>query len=256
VFEGVEVQLGPRSNVYYPVVRGLEPGERVVTTGSFLIDAETRLNPAAGSIYVGGSSGSKGGSAAVTARPSMVGDEDAEAKAALAKLGPEDRRLAEAQGYCPVLGTKLGSMGTPVKLTLRGQAVFLCCKGCEDKARANESQTLDKVEQLKRTKSTPARPPRGIGSLTAPALSPEDEAYVRSALAKLSPEEQRIAEAQRFCPIQQDSRLGTMGAPVKVVVKGQPVFLCCKGCEKKALADSDAMLRTVEKQKQANPPEH
>src|SRR5262245_801781 len=66
VFDGVVVELGPRMSergkpgAYYPVLKGLKAGERVVTNGSFLIDAETRLNPAAGSIYLGGSGG-KGG---------------------------------------------------------------------------------------------------------------------------------------------------------------------------------------------------
>ena len=62
-FDGVLVQLGPRmlgpdGVTFYPVLCGLELGERIVTSGSFLVDAETRLNPAAGSIYIGGSSGS------------------------------------------------------------------------------------------------------------------------------------------------------------------------------------------------------
>ena len=39
---------------YYPVVRGLKAGDKLVTEGSFNIDAETRLSPAAGSIYFGG----------------------------------------------------------------------------------------------------------------------------------------------------------------------------------------------------------
>lgn len=52
-FEGVEVALGPRCGDYYPVIRGLEPGQRVVTSGAFLVDAETRLNPALGSAYFG-----------------------------------------------------------------------------------------------------------------------------------------------------------------------------------------------------------
>lgn len=66
VFDGVVVELGPRMTergkpgAFYPVLRGLKAGDRVVTNGSFLIDAETRLNPAAGSIYLGGSGG-KGG---------------------------------------------------------------------------------------------------------------------------------------------------------------------------------------------------
>jgi Cu(I)/Ag(I) efflux system membrane fusion protein len=47
VFEGREVVLGPLSGSRYPVLEGLAPGEKVAAAGAFLIDAETRLNPAA-----------------------------------------------------------------------------------------------------------------------------------------------------------------------------------------------------------------
>jgi len=46
VFDALAVQLGPRSGDYYPVVGGLAAGDRLVAQGSFLIDAETRLNSA------------------------------------------------------------------------------------------------------------------------------------------------------------------------------------------------------------------
>jgi Cu(I)/Ag(I) efflux system membrane fusion protein len=55
VFEGRAVVLGPRSGDRYPVLEGLAPGEKVADAGAFLIDAETRLNPAAGAAYFGGS---------------------------------------------------------------------------------------------------------------------------------------------------------------------------------------------------------
>ncbi|WP_406701070.1 efflux RND transporter periplasmic adaptor subunit [Singulisphaera sp. Ch08] len=45
VFEGREVVLGPVSGDVYPVLEGLTTGEKVATAGSFLIDAENRLNP-------------------------------------------------------------------------------------------------------------------------------------------------------------------------------------------------------------------
>jgi Cu(I)/Ag(I) efflux system membrane fusion protein len=151
VYEGVEVQLGPRAGAYYPVVRGLVQGERVVTEGSFLIDAETRLNPAAGSIYFGGSSGSKAGAAGVTARPSMAGNAETGIKAALAKLSPADRRQAEAQGSCPVHGSPLGGMGVPVKLTLKGREVFVCCPGCTSQAQAEPAKTLKAMDDHKLT---------------------------------------------------------------------------------------------------------
>jgi hypothetical protein len=53
MFDGVEVTLGPRCGDSYPVIKGLEAGQRVATTGSFLIDAETRLNPSVAVGYFG-----------------------------------------------------------------------------------------------------------------------------------------------------------------------------------------------------------
>ncbi len=70
-------------------------------------------------------------------------------KANIAKLGAEDRPLAEAQGYCAVTSEPLGSMGPPLKLLVNEQPVFVCCKSCEKKARANPDKTLAKVEELK-----------------------------------------------------------------------------------------------------------
>jgi Cu(I)/Ag(I) efflux system membrane fusion protein len=82
VFDGVAVELGPRLTLadsqaaFYPVLAGLDAGDRVATSGSFLLDAETRLNPAAGSVYYGGSGGKGGASSAVTVRPSTPKEED------------------------------------------------------------------------------------------------------------------------------------------------------------------------------------
>jgi hypothetical protein len=45
VFDMKSVRLGPAAGDYYPVLEGLEEGDRVVTVGTFLIDAENRLNP-------------------------------------------------------------------------------------------------------------------------------------------------------------------------------------------------------------------
>jgi hypothetical protein len=72
-----------------------------------------------------------------------------------------------------------------------------------------------------------------------------DDADIKAERAKLSPEDQRLVAAQEFCAISTDERLGRMGPPVKLVIKGQPVFLCCKGCEKKALANPDKTLAKV-----------
>jgi hypothetical protein len=76
------------------------------------------------------------------------------------------------------------------------------------------------------------------------------EAEIKANLAKLPEKDRKLAEEQKFCPITEE-RLGDpeMGAPIKIMVKDQPVFLCCKGCEKKALKDPDKTLAKVKELK-------
>lgn len=71
-----------------------------------------------------------------------------EQQASFAKLSTQDRPLAEAQGYCAVTSEPLGSMGPPIKLIINEQPVFVCCKGCEKKAKATPDKTLAKVAEL------------------------------------------------------------------------------------------------------------
>jgi len=159
-FEGVRVTLGPKmfdpnGVAFFPVLSGLAKGDEIVTSGSFLVDAETRLNPAAGSIYFGGSSGAKGGAAGTTIRSTTPEDPDAKIVAALAKLSPADRELAEKQRTCPILkDSRLGSMGVPIKLTLADETVFLCCAGCKGQATAEPALAAARVKELRARNAT------------------------------------------------------------------------------------------------------
>ena len=177
LFEGVEVELGPRSGEFYAVRKGLRPGDRVVAAGSFLVDAETRLNPAAAATFFGASGGpaTRSGSAGASGPTADVHEGGpAEKKAEkldqrtesslpatgkiafspkelanIAKLPAIDQPLALAQRLCPVTGYPLGSMGVPPKVTLNGQTVFLCCPGCQRKAAKKPAEMLRKVAQFK-----------------------------------------------------------------------------------------------------------
>ena len=80
--------------------------------------------------------------------PPIVGD-DKKVQENLAKLSAEDKALAEAQRTCPVTQEPLGSMGPPIKLTIKDKPVFICCKSCEKQALANPDETLRKVEEAK-----------------------------------------------------------------------------------------------------------
>jgi Cu(I)/Ag(I) efflux system membrane fusion protein len=177
LFEGVEVVLGPRAGAMYPVVKGLQPGDRVAAAGAFLVDAETRLNPAAAATYYGASGGPQtnsnrpspgpGRPAGGTSPREPTGPNrttevqgpgapplqpvqlSPEQLANIDKLPPEDRQIALAQRVCPITGLPLGSMGKPHKIFVKGQVVILCCKGCVEKAVNNADKTLEKIAQLK-----------------------------------------------------------------------------------------------------------
>ena len=243
-FDGVAVELGPKlyaanGAVFYPLLSGLAEGERVVAAGSFLIDAETRLNPALGSTYIGGSGSHAHGS---VMRPTTPDDPDAKAAAALAQLPPEDRKPAEAQKWCPVLGGRLGSMGVPAKVDIGGgRSVFVCCDGCIQTAKADPAKTLQRLT------SSPLAAPR-----PAPKLSAEEVIEIRAELEKLPPEDRAAAEAQRRCPVRGEW-IGSMPNPKKVTIGGQTVFLCCKGCEKEALANPTPTLKKVAEFKKLPP---
>jgi hypothetical protein len=85
------------------------------------------------------------------------------------------------------------------------------------------------------------------------AVDAEKEAAIAANMAKLSDEDRKAAEAQKFCAVENGNRLGgSMGVPYKVMIEGQPVFLCCDGCEEEALKDKQATLAKVAKLKQEN----
>ncbi len=172
VYEGVLVELGPKSNGYYAVISGLLPGDQVAAAGAFLIDAETRLNPAASASYFGASGGpssggqssSEGASSDATMTPnatSPMDNDQAEPSAIdastsrltqdelaeIAKLSREDEKLAKRQVLCPITMEPLGSMGKPLKVTVGDDAVFVCCKGCINGVKKNADKMLEQVRR-------------------------------------------------------------------------------------------------------------
>lgn len=92
---------------------------------------------------------SRGSPAAGGAEKTIEAGQDspaaAETAAGLAQLDEADRALAAKQRICPVSGALLGSMGKPVKISVKGQTVFLCCAGCEAEIRRSPDEYLQKL---------------------------------------------------------------------------------------------------------------
>ena len=141
MFDARVVTLGPRCGSQLPVISGLEPGDRVVAQGAFLVDAETRLNPSLAAGYFGAGTGA----GAPAEAPSPASTRNDPQPAWLAKLAEADRPRALRQKLCPVTGKPLGSMGVPPKVNVRGRVVFLCCDGCTSAVEDHPEKYLDKL---------------------------------------------------------------------------------------------------------------
>ncbi len=113
---------------------------------------------------------------------------------------------AEEQKVCPVTGAKLGSMGEPVAVEVKGRKVWTCCKACPSKLKTNPEKYLAK-----------------LGLATGDA------------------EGTPTVEEQKICPVT-GAELGSMGDPILVEVKGRKVWTCCKACPPKLKADPDKYL--------------
>jgi len=198
----VQPKLGPRAGDFYPVLEGLAEGDRVVVRGNFLLDSQFQIS----------------------GKPSLLSPPEDRESIALDELSPDDRKLVLAQKACPVTGAKLGSMGTPYKMSLGERIVFLCCKGCEGAVKKDPAGILKK-----------------LGDVTPQELSAEEQA----ALDELPPADRELALKQKLCPISGE-RLGSMGTPHKVILGNRVVFLCCEGCEDAARQDADRVLKKLD----------
>ncbi len=81
--------------------------------------------------------------------------------------------------------------------------------------------------------------------------TPSVSAQPRVASKPLAP----VASAPRYggqlkCPVSGEE-LGSMGEPVAVTVGGRSVYVCCRGCAKRAEADPAKTLATVEAERAA-----
>lgn len=90
-------------------------------------------------------------------------------------------------------------------------------------------------------------PSKADDTLLDDAGSPE----VLAALSELSPADRELAEAQRICPVTK-APLGSMGAPIKLDVDGEPVFICCQGCREALLAEPKKYLAILADNNAAN----
>ncbi len=63
--------------------------------------------------------------------------------------------------------------------------------------------------------------------------------------------DQQAAMDQKVCAVNEEEgkpvHLGSMGAPIKMVVKGKTAFLCCEGCVKDMEQDPEKYMARIGK---------
>ncbi len=59
-----------------------------------------------------------------------------------AQLSAADQVAALRQRTCPVTQEPLGSMGKPIRVTVGGQSIFVCCEGCVAAVKRNPDKYL------------------------------------------------------------------------------------------------------------------
>ncbi|HUG67221.1 MAG TPA: hypothetical protein VMM76_05700 [Pirellulaceae bacterium] len=93
---------------------------------------------------------------------------------AVADARAADRPAVERQGICPVMKTPLGAHGTPVKVSVNGRSLFVCCRGCIDKVVQNPDLYFQKASSAQiapgqpHFSRLPTRDQRASGSVKAP----------------------------------------------------------------------------------------
>lgn len=86
-------------------------------------------------------------------------DTEADIKVGLARLGPDEQRIAEQQKYCPMMeGVRLGEVGRPCKVTVKGVSAFVCCEVCLRAAQEDPDQALAKISRLQQARAKELAP--------------------------------------------------------------------------------------------------
>ncbi|TWT55544.1 hypothetical protein KOR42_26710 [Thalassoglobus neptunius] len=97
--------------------------------------------------------------------PNSASGQSANGESVTEELTAADRALIEAQVVCPVGGGELGSMGTPVKVMVEGDPIFICCESCREPLLESPDKYLPRIEEEKQK--------RGLSTIPSEEQSPE-----------------------------------------------------------------------------------
>ena len=128
--------------------------------------------------------------------------------------------------------------------------VLAGCGGADANPQDKPPETAKPADRTKPADKTPAKVT--AGGYDADALAKR----IAQNMALLSPEDRKLAEAQKFCPVavQFDEHgkpvggfLGQIGKPVKMMAGDQAVFITCPNCKEDFTQHTDKYVQVLEK---------
>jgi len=141
----------------------------------------------------------------------------------IAQFTQADQAGIARQKICPVMDVALGEDGPPIKLLVGSQSLYVCCDDCVADVRKNPELYVGKVTEGAIAQGTSSRPPQISVSYATAA----DGAAIR---------------AQGRCVVMTKKQLGGHGKPIKMMIDGQSLFVCCKGCVRKVQKNPELYL--------------
>ena len=81
----------------------------------------------------------------------------------------------------------------------------------------------------------------------------DPETVIESSINRLTEEDRALAKRQKFCPIMEKERLGLREPPIKLLIEGKSVFVCCDSCVVPAQQNSKKTLDQVARLISENP---
>ncbi len=169
-------------------------------------------------------------------------------------LSQHDQLKIAVQKICPVMGKPLGSMGTPVKMKIGEEELFLCCKACAKGPVSREHWATIHANFRKAQGQCPVmEKDLGVGTkwtvvngqifyVCCPPCIEKIKADPTTYLAKLHQlyaantadlqgHDAIKMAVQKICPVMGEP-LGSMRIPIKVKIGEEELFLCCEACRK------------------------
>ena len=140
------------------------------------------------------------------------------------------QNFAKAQGKCVVMDNPLPKK--PKWVVVDGELLYVCCPPCIDKIKTSPAEYVQKLRK-QQLAYLGSRQDAGVLANAAPnsaeqagtdGHSPHDPLQ-----HELTAEQIQIA-IQKICPVS-GLELGAHGPPIKSVVAGQTIYLCCDNCK-------------------------